>query len=92
MKTSAHQTWDKVMTQQASQMEPVVKNLLENVADVRCSFGPWVGKIPWRMAQQPTPVFLPGESHGQRMLTGYSSQGRKMLDTIEEIYQHACNN
>ena len=30
--------------------------------------GPWVGKIPWRKAWQPTPVFLPGESHGQRNL------------------------
>ena len=30
----------------------------------RCGFDPWVGKIPWRRAQQPTPVFLPGESHG----------------------------
>ena len=35
----------------------------------RCRFDPWVGKIPWRRAQQPTPVFLPGESHGQRSLT-----------------------
>ena len=34
-------------------------------------FHPWVGKIPWRMAWQPTPVFLPGESHGQRSLAGY---------------------
>ena len=32
----------------------------------RCGFGPWVGKIPWRRAWQSTPVFLPGESHGQR--------------------------
>ena len=31
----------------------------------RCRFDPWVGKIPWRRAWQPTPVFLPGESHGQ---------------------------
>ena len=31
----------------------------------RCEFDPWVGKIPWRRAWQPTPVFLPGESHGQ---------------------------
>ena len=31
----------------------------------RFSFDPWVGKIPWRRAWQPTPVFLPGESHGQ---------------------------
>jgi len=29
---------------------------------------PWVGKIPWRRKWQPTPVFLPGESHGQRSL------------------------
>ena len=33
----------------------------------------WVGKIPWRRKWQPTPVFLPGESHGQRSLVGYSS-------------------
>ena len=32
----------------------------------RCRFDPWVGKIPWRKAWQPTPVFLPGESHQQR--------------------------
>ena len=32
----------------------------------RYGFNPWVGKIPWRRAWQPTPVFLPGESHGQR--------------------------
>ena len=32
----------------------------------RREFNPWVRKIPWRRAQQPTPVFLPGESHGQR--------------------------
>ena len=38
----------------------------------RSGFNSWVGKIPWRRAQQPTPVFLPGESHGQRSLTGYS--------------------
>ena len=35
-------------------------------------FSPWVGKIPWRRKWQPTPVFLPGESHGQRNLAGYS--------------------
>ena len=37
-----------------------------------CGFDPWVEKIPWRRKWQPTPVFLPGESHGQRSLTGYS--------------------
>ena len=38
----------------------------------RRGFDPWVGKIPWRRARQPTPVFLPGESNGQRSLVGYS--------------------
>ena len=38
----------------------------------RQGFYPWVGKIPWRKAWQPTPVFLPGESQGQRSLVGYS--------------------
>ena len=33
-------------------------------------FDPWMGKIPWRRKWQPTPVFLPGESHGQRNLVG----------------------
>ena len=37
-----------------------------------CGFSPWVGKIPWRRKWQPTPVFLPGESHGQRNLAGWS--------------------
>ena len=39
--------------------------------DKRWGFDPRVGKIPWRRAWQPTPVFLPGESHGQRSLEGY---------------------
>ena len=38
----------------------------------RYGFNPWVGKIPWRSKWQPTPVFLPGEFHGQRSLVGYS--------------------
>ena len=37
----------------------------------RCRFDPWIGKIPWRRKWQPTPVFLPGESHEQRSLAGY---------------------
>ena len=38
----------------------------------RCRFDPWVRKIPWRSTWLPTPVFLPGESHGERSLVGYS--------------------
>ena len=40
-------------------------------------------KIPWRREWQSTPVFLPGESHGQRSLGGYSPQGRKESDMTE---------
>ena len=43
----------------------------------------WVGKIPWRRKWQPTPVFLPGESHGQSSLVGYSSWCHKESDTTE---------
>ena len=49
----------------------------------RCTFDPWVRKIPWRMAWQPIPVFLPGESHGQMILAGYSPWGRTELDMTE---------
>ena len=44
---------------------------------------PWVGKIAWRRGWHPTPVFLSGESHGQRSLAGYSPCGHKELDTTE---------
>ena len=52
----------------------------------RPGFDPWVGKIPWRKRTwQPTPVILAGESHGQRILAGYSPGGRKQLDTTERL-------
>ena len=53
----------------------------------RHRFSPWVGKIPWRREWLPTPVFLPGESHGQRSLVGYGPQGCKELDTTEVTQQ-----
>ena len=47
----------------------------------------WVWSLgwedPWRRKWQPTPVFLPGKSHGQRSLAGYSPRGHKELDTTE---------
>ena len=49
----------------------------------RCRFDPWVGKIPWRRAWQPTPVFLSGESHGHKSLAGYRPWGCKEQDTTE---------
>ena len=54
----------------------------------RRGFDPWVGKIPWRRAWQPTPVFLPGESHGHRSLAGYSPPGRQESDTAEHTHTH----
>ena len=50
----------------------------------RPGFNLWVGKIPWRRKLQLTPVFLPGESHGQRSLVGYCPWGHKELDMIEQ--------
>jgi len=47
----------------------------------RPGFNPWVGKILWRRKWQPTPVLLPGKSHGQRSVVGYSPRGRKESDT-----------
>ena len=51
-------------------------------------FNPWVGKIPWRRKWQPAPVFLPGESHGQRSLAGYSPWGHKESDMTEHSQIH----
>ena len=55
----------------------VVKNLPANAGDH--GFHTWVGKIPWRRKWQPTPVFLPGKSHGQRSLVGHSPWGHKRI-------------
>ena len=45
----------------------------------RCGFDPWIGKIPWRMKWQPTPVFLPREFHGQTRLAGYNPWDHKRV-------------
>ena len=49
---------------------------------------PWIGKIPWRRAWQPTPAFLPGESHRQRSLVGYSPQGHKSQTRLKQLSTH----
>ena len=67
----------------------VVKNPPADARDVRDrGFDLWVGKMPQRRQWQPTTVFVPGESHGQRSPVGYSSWGHKESDTTEVI-QHA---
>ena len=54
-----------------------------NVGDTGCRLDPWVRKIPWRSKWQPTPVFLPGKSHEQRNLMGYSTWGHTESRTTE---------
>jgi len=62
----------------------VVKNPPTNTGDTRdVGSIPGLGRFPWREARQPTPVFLYGESHGQRSLVGYSPQGQQESDTTE---------
>ena len=56
----------------------------------RPMFDPWVRKILWRRKWQPTAVFLPGKSHGQRRLVGYSPGCHEELDTVEWLSTHAC--
>ena len=57
---------------------------------MRWEFYPWIRKIPWRRAWQPTPVFLPGESHGQRRLAGYSPQSCTKLDMTDRTCTYVC--
>ena len=69
--------------------KPVVQWLKSYLLMQECRrhrFHLWVRKIPWRRKWQPTPVFLSGESHGQRSLVGYSPWGHRELDATE----HAC--
>ena len=71
--------------------KPQTETLLIDAASIclqggRPGFNPWVGKIPWRRKWQPTPVFLPGESHGRRSLVGYSPWVSKESDTTERLH------
>ena len=52
----------------------------QTVKTMRTRFDPWVWKIPWRSKWLPTPVFLPGKSHAQMSLVGYSPGSCKELD------------
>ena len=63
-------------------MAQLVKNLPEMQETWIQSLG-W--EDPWRRKWQPTPVFLPGESHGQRSLAGYSPWGRK--ESLSNLFQ-----
>ena len=65
----------------------MVKNLPTNAEDTGdVGLTPGLGKIPWRRKWQPTLVFLPGKSHGQRSLAGYSLWSHKELSTTERAF------
>ena len=67
---------------------PLVAQMVKNLPALWDTwFSPWVGKIFWRREWQPTPVFLPGESHGQRSLAGYGPWGLKESHTTEATNQ-----
>ena len=51
----------------------------------RCRFEPWVRKIPWRRKWQPAPVFLPGESHGQRSLVAMVHRIEKSRTRLKRL-------
>ena len=71
---------------EVSQLALVVKNPCQHKKHKSLRFNPPVGKIPWRRAWQPIPVFLPGESYEQRNLEGYSPYSCKQLDTTETTW------
>ena len=76
-------TWEALDTvSRASLAAQMVKN---PPATWRPGFNPWVWKIPWKRERLPTPLFLRGEFHGQRSLTGYRPWGCKESDMTERI-------
>ena len=71
-----HPLWASLVAQAVMNLPAIQKRL---------GFHPWLGTIPWRRKWQPTPVFLPGESQGQRSLVGYSPWDGKELDMTERL-------
>ena len=67
----------------------VVKNPPANAGEKR-PLAPWARKIPWGGAQQPTPVFLPGKSHGQWSVAGYSSRGCRVRQDWSDLAQQTA--
>ena len=67
----------------------MLKNPPANAGDTRdASSIPGFGRFPWSRKWQPAPLFLPGKSHGQRCLAGYSPWGRKEVDKTEHAHTH----
>ena len=84
--TEHHSHCTRVFLKRGFPGDSAVRNLPARYR--RCKFSPWVGKIPWRRKWQPTPVVLPGKSHGQRSLEGPSPWGHRELDTTLWLNHH----
>ena len=69
----------------ASQVVLAIKNPPANAGDIRDTDSIPGLEDPWRRKWQPTPVFLPGESHGQGSLAGYSPWGQEESDTTKRL-------
>ena len=76
--------WFWILYFKASQAALVVKNPPANAGDLGPISGS--GRFPGEGHGKPTPVFLPGKSHGQRSLVGYSPRGCKESDTTERLH------
>ena len=76
---------DPLKKGQATQQFSWASLVAQTVKNSPAMWKTWVRKIPWRRDQLPTPVFLPGEFHGQRSLEGYSPWGHKESDTTEQL-------
>ena len=75
------QALPKLTGSEASLVAQTVKNL---PTIQKTWVQPTVGKIPWRRKWQPTPIFLPGKSHGQRKLVGYSPRVAKSRTQLSD--------
>ena len=66
----------------------MVKNLPANAGDAGDMFDTWVKKIPWRRKWEPTPMFLPGESHGQKSLAAsWWAKVHRVTESLTQLKQ-----
>ena len=85
-KSTKKQVNKTVSNMESELASSLLAQMVKNLPVIRRpGFNPWVGKIPWRREWQSTPVFFPGESHGQRSLVGYSPWGCKESDTNKQL-------
>ena len=88
----------KSRTARINASSPRIRPACQHRRCKRCGFDPWVGMIPWvrttpwvgKRKWQCTPIFLPGESHGQRSLVGYSPLGLYISRYKPDELTHKC--